>query len=62
MQLTPGCITDLDSQVAGTAEAPIYILLIEGVAQGGEESIHQALEPLSENIRVRVEEIETLIG
>lgn len=55
-------VTDLDSQVAGTSEAPIYILLIEGVAQDGEAPIYQALEPLSENIEFRVEEIDTLIG
>ena len=55
-------ITDLDSQVAGSEAAPIYILLIEGVAHQGDEIIHKALEPLSENIEFRVEEIETLIG
>ena len=55
-------VTDLDSQVAGTAEQPIYILIIEGVANAGEERIHQALDPLSESIEFRVEEIDTLIG
>ncbi len=55
-------ITDLDSQVAGSAEAPIYVLLIEGVAQEGEESVHKALQPLSDGIVFRVEEIDTLIG
>ena len=55
-------ITDLDSQVGGSAEQPIYVLIIEGVAHAGEETIHQALEPLTGNIDVRVEEIETLIG
>ncbi len=55
-------VTDLDSQVAGSEVAPIYILLIEGVAHQGDEVIHKALEPLSENIEFRVEEIETLIG
>ncbi len=55
-------ITDLDSQVGGSMEQPIYVLIIEGVAQAGEETIHQALEPLTGNIDVRVEEIETLIG
>lgn len=55
-------VTDLDSQVAGSTEAPIYILIIEGVAQAGEDSIYRALEPLAENIEFRVEEIDTLIG
>jgi glycine cleavage system transcriptional repressor len=55
-------VTDLGSQVAGSVSAPIYVLIIEGVAQQGEEVIHQALQPLSENIEFRVEEIETLIG
>ena len=55
-------ITDLDSQVGGSAESPIYILIIEGVAHQGDEVIHQALQPLAETIDFRVEEIETLIG
>ncbi|HIJ35410.1 MAG TPA: amino acid-binding protein, partial [Gammaproteobacteria bacterium] len=52
----------LDSQVGGSEAAPIYILLIEGVANSGIETIHQALEPLSTTVDFRVEEIETLIG
>ncbi len=55
-------ITDLDSQVGGSEAAPIYILIIEGVAQQGDEEIHRALEPLADTIEFRVEEIETLIG
>ncbi len=55
-------ITDLDSQVGGDEEKPIYILMIEGVAAAGVESVHQALEPLSDSVDFRVEEIETLIG
>ncbi len=55
-------ITDLDSQVGGDEEKPIYVLMIEGVAAAGVESIHQALEPLSDSIDFRVEEIDTLIG
>ncbi len=55
-------VTDLDSQVGGSEAAPIYILLIEGDANSGIETIHQALEPLSTTVDFRVEEIETLIG
>ncbi len=55
-------ITDLDSQVGGDSEKPIYVLMIEGVASAGVEVTHQALEPLSESVDFRVEEIETLIG
>lgn len=55
-------VTDLDSQVGGSEEAPIYILIIEGVAKQGEEEIHRALEPLTDTIEFRIEEIETLIG
>ncbi|MBC8519073.1 MAG: amino acid-binding protein [Gammaproteobacteria bacterium] len=55
-------ITDLDSQVGGAAEKPIYILMIEGIAGAGVDAVHRALEPLSESIDFRVEEIETLIG
>ncbi|MBT7307069.1 MAG: ACT domain-containing protein [Gammaproteobacteria bacterium] len=55
-------IMDLDSQVGGSSLEPIYILLIEGVANSGVETIHQALEPLSASVEFRVEEIDTLIG
>ncbi len=55
-------ITDLDSQVGGSAEQPIYILLIEGVSEAGEEPVTRALAPLAETIQFRVEEIDTLIG
>ncbi len=55
-------ITDLDSQVAGSEVQPIYVLIIEGVANDGEEVVHAALQPLTDSIEFRVEEIETLIG
>ena len=55
-------ITELDSQVGGERDKPIYVLMIEGVASAGVDAIDQALEPLSESVDFRVEEIETLIG
>jgi glycine cleavage system transcriptional repressor len=56
-------IVDLTSEVAGSDQAPIYILHIEGTAAQGVDAIEAALEPLrTEGIRVDVNPIDTLIG
>lgn len=56
-------ILDLESDVAGTAERPVYIMQIAGVADVPVEVIEQALEPLrNEGVDVNVNSIETYIG
>jgi len=56
-------ILDLESDVAGTAEAPIYIMHIEGVAAADLEAVRAALAPVeAEGVDVQVSAIETLIG
>lgn len=57
-------ILDLESDVAGTAAKPIYIMHIEGTATGGFEAVESALEIMSseEGIDTKFEQIETLIG
>ena len=56
-------ILDLESDVAGTEEEPIYIMHIEGTAAEGEESLRSALDVVCrDGIEARVETIETLIG
>ncbi len=39
-------ILDLDSAVGGTPDKPVYIMVIDGDAPGGVESIARALEPI----------------
>lgn len=56
-------ILDLESDVGGTATAPIYIMTIEGHAAEGVDSLRAALEIVAtRGIDVRLQEIETLIG
>ena len=56
-------ILDLESDVAGTAEKPVYIMQIAGVASVPVEVIEQALLPLREDgVDVNVSAIETYIG
>lgn len=58
-------ILDLGSDVAGSAEKPVYVLIIEGLAEGGTdiEALRQRLAPLdAEGIEVEVHPIDTLIG
>jgi glycine cleavage system transcriptional repressor len=56
-------ILDLYSDVGGTAERPFYIMIIDGHAPGGIDSIEAALTPLrTGGIEVRVDPLDTLIG
>jgi len=56
-------ILDLESDVIGTEEEPVYIMIIEGQACKGLEAIEATQAALeSDNIDVHVEPVETLIG
>jgi glycine cleavage system transcriptional repressor len=56
-------ITDLQTQVGGTEQKPIYGLQLEGVAQNGIEALEQAMQTLkTEGIEIRVQPIDLLIG
>lgn len=56
-------IYDLESDVAGTEDKPVYIIHIEGYALRGVDSIRQALAAEAEQgIETRLEEIDTVIG
>ncbi len=56
-------ILDLESDVGGSAAAPIYVMHIEGTAATSLERLRAALADLGDSgIDVRVEAIETLIG
>jgi glycine cleavage system transcriptional repressor len=56
-------ILDLESDVAGTEEKPIYIMVIEGVAEQGLEALEETQRVLEqEAIEVTVSPVQTLIG
>lgn len=56
-------ILDLESDVAGTKEQPIYIMHIEGQAREGIEALRSALEAVARGgIDVRIEPVDTLFG
>ena len=56
-------ITDLQSDVGGSADSPLYVMTIEGRAREGIEALRSALEIVHrEGMDVEIEPIETLIG
>jgi len=56
-------IVDLESDVAGTDDNPIYVLQIQGVAAQGIEAVETALAPLqADGVKVDVRPVDTLIG
>ena len=56
-------ILDLESDVAGTAEQPVYIMQIAGVATVPLESLEQAVSGLrEEGIEVNISPVEMLVG
>jgi len=56
-------IVDLESDVAGTEEAPLYVMHLEGHARQGIEVLESALEIVRQSgIQASLESIDTLIG
>ncbi len=55
-------IIDLETDVAGSKDKPIYIMNIEGLAENGIEPLQKAIESLDSNIEVNIDEINTLRG
>lgn len=56
-------ILDLDSDVAGSAAEPVYVMHIEGRAREGIDAVSSALETVSRSdIEVEVQPIDTMIG
>lgn len=56
-------ILDLQSDVGGTEERPIYIMQIEGHAREGLNAVEQAMQQLTQQgIEIRLTSIDTLIG
>ena len=56
-------ILDLNSDVGGTREHPVYVMTLDGLAEGGAAAVEQALAPLrAGGIEVRVTALEPLVG
>lgn len=55
-------VLDLRSDVGGTADAPIYIMQIEGEARQGMGAIEHAVAQLGQGLTVRVQSLETVRG
>ncbi len=57
-------ILNLESDVGGTKENPIYVMTIEGVAEQGIEILENALQKLAQEkgLEAQLEPIDTLIG
>jgi glycine cleavage system transcriptional repressor len=57
-------ILNLESDVGGTVEKPIYVMTIEGVAEQGIEVLEEALQKLAreKGLETQLEPIDTMIG
>jgi len=56
-------ILDLESDVAGSEERPVYIMCIQGYAEATVEALEEAVRTIDEEgVDVSVSPIETLIG
>lgn len=57
-------ILDLESDVAGTADQPIYIMHIEGLAREGIEALQSVLDVIKveDGVDVHISSIDTMIG
>lgn len=56
-------ITDLETDVGGTEDKPIYIMIIEGHASEGIEALHSALDIVAQNgIEASINAIDTMIA
>jgi glycine cleavage system transcriptional repressor len=56
-------ILDLESDVAGTVQRPIYIMTIDGYVAGGIAALEQALAPSrAGGVEVRLAALDTLMG
>ena len=55
-------IIDLETDVAGSSEHPIYIMTMEGVASNGIEPLREAIQALDTDIEINLDEINTLRG
>ncbi|MDH5327742.1 MAG: amino acid-binding protein [Gammaproteobacteria bacterium] len=55
-------ILDLQSDVAGSEDKPVYVMNIEGYAAQGVEALQQALAQISSDVQVNLQPIDTLFA
>jgi len=57
-------ILNLETDVGGAEEDPVYIMNIDGIASKGIEGLEKALDKLADdkNLETRLSPIDTLIG
>jgi len=55
-------IIDLETDLGGSEENPIYVMNLEGVATKGIEPLRKAVESLDSDIEINLDEINTLRG
>ncbi len=55
-------IIDLETDIGGKPEHPIYIMTLQGVAKNGIEPLRKALQGLDPDIEVNLDEINSLRG
>ncbi|VAW57551.1 hypothetical protein MNBD_GAMMA07-788 [hydrothermal vent metagenome] len=55
-------IIDLETDVAGSVDKPIYIMTLEGVATKGIKPLQNAIEALTLDAEINLNEIDTLRG
>lgn len=53
-------IIDLETDIGGSQEHPIYIMTMDGVASKGVQPLQDALESLGSDIEINIDEINTL--
>lgn len=56
-------ILDLTSDVGGAQDKPFYVMVIDGVVNGGAAAVEQALAPVrAHGVQIRVADLDTLVG
>ncbi len=56
-------ILDLNSEISGTEAEPVYVMVLDGFAEGGVDSLEAAVHELNQNgLKVDLEAIDTLLG
>jgi glycine cleavage system transcriptional repressor len=56
-------ILDLNSEVGGTEASPVYVVVIDGVVEGGVDKLESAATALNQKgLKVDVEAIDTMLG
>jgi len=55
-------IIDLETDIGGSEQDPIYVMNLEGVASKGIDPLRKAVESLDSDIEINLDEINTLRG